>query len=45
MGELGYEVHVPAGCAAGVWDELLRAGSARLVMVPSGSAAARSRAA
>ena len=26
VGELGYEVHVPAGYAAGVWDELLRAG-------------------
>jgi sarcosine oxidase subunit alpha len=26
VGELGYEIHVPAGSAAGVWDALLAAG-------------------
>ena len=40
VGELGYEVHVPAGCAAGVWDELLRAGRPH-GMVPFGVEAQR----
>ena len=40
VGELGYEVHVPAGFAAGVWDELLRAGE-RHGIVPFGVEAQR----
>jgi sarcosine oxidase, subunit alpha len=27
VGELGYEIHVPAGCAAGLWDALMQAGT------------------
>lgn len=40
VGELGYEVHVPAGCAAAVWDELLRAGEPHGI-VPFGVEAQR----
>ena len=40
VGELGYEVHVPAGFAAGVWDELLRAGEPHGI-VPFGVEAQR----
>lgn len=40
VGELGYEVHVPAGYAAGVWDELLRAGRGHGI-VPFGVEAQR----
>ena len=40
VGELGYEVHVPAGFAAGVWDELLRAGAPHGI-VPFGVEAQR----
>ena len=40
VGELGYEVHVPAGRAAGVWDELLRAGEPHGI-VPFGVEAQR----
>ena len=40
VGELGYEVHVPAGRAASVWDELLRAGEPHGI-VPFGVEAQR----
>ena len=40
VGELGYEVHVPAGMAVSVWDELVRAGGAAGI-VPFGVEAQR----
>ncbi len=40
VGELGYEIHVPAGCGEALWDALIRAG-ARHGILPFGVEAQR----